>query len=440
MTFRLASLLGCAVLANAAVTFHKDVEPILQKRCQGCHRPGEAAPMSFLSYPDARPWAKAIRNAVLQGKMPPWLADPAHGKFANDSSLSAREREVLAAWADAGAPRGDPKDAPAPLRFTEGWSIGQPDVVIEMAKGFAVPASGTVPYQYIIVPTHFTEDKWIQAAEIRPGDRSVLHHVWAFARPPDSAVWKTQPVGEFIDVEALERQRRAARKPGAPDPDMFSSGLGMDAIQSYTPNSVAVRHPEGQAKLIKAGSTIVFQLHYTASGKAATDRTRIGLIFAKQPPTLRVKTVNVQSFAFSIPAGAPNHPMWAGARLRRDITLISLRPHMHLRGKDFAYRVTYPSGETEILLRLPRWDFNWQLTYRLAEPKLLPKGTLIEIVGHFDNSANNPYNPDPKSAVTYGEQTWEEMFAALMDILVDPGTADTELFETVPPPAAPRQP
>lgn len=440
MTARLASMFGFALGAYAGVTFHKDVEPILQKRCQGCHRPGEAAPMSFLTYAEVRPWAKAIRNAVLQRKMPPWLADPAHGKFANDNSLTPLEREVLSAWAGGGTPRGNPKDAPAPLKFTEGWSIGQPDAVIEMPRGFSVPASGTVPYQYIIAPTHFTEDKWIQAAEIRPGDRSVLHHVWVFARPPDSPVWKTQPLGQFIDVEALERQRQAARKPGAPDPDMFSSGLGMDAIQSYTPNSVAVRHPDGQAKLIKAGSTLVFQLHYTASGKVATDRTRIGLIFARQPPAQRVKTVNVQNFAFSIPAGAPDHPISARARLHRDITLLSLRPHMHLRGKDFEYRVTYPNGRSEILLRLPRWDFNWQLTYRLAEPKLLPKGTLIEILGHFDNSANNPYNPDPKSPASYGEQTWEEMFAALMDILVDPRVADTEVFETVPLPAAPRQP
>lgn len=435
MLRHVASLLAIAAAANAAVTFHKDVEPILQKRCQGCHRPGEAAPMSLLSYAEARPWAKAIRNAVLQRKMPPWLADPNHGKFANDSSLSRRELETLTAWADAGAPRGDPKDAPSPLQFTEGWSIGQPDVVIDMPRGFTVPASGTVPYQYIIAPTNFTEDRWVQAAEIRPGDRSVLHHVWVFARPPDSPVWKSQPVGDFVDVEALERQRRAAHKPGAPDPEMFSSGIGMDAIQSYTPNSVAVRHPDGQAKLIKAGSTLVFQLHYTPSGKAATDRTRIGLIFAKQPPALRVKTINVQNFSFSIPANAPRHPVSARARLRRDITLISLRPHMHLRGKDFEYRVTYPGGESEILLRLPRWDFNWQLTYRLAEPKLLPQGTLIEILGHFDNSANNPFNPDPGSAVSYGEQTWEEMFAALMDILVDPRVADSELFETVVLPA-----
>ncbi len=427
-----------ACLVSAAptkVTYHKDVEPILQKSCQGCHRPGEAAPMSFLTYQDTRPWAKAMRAAVLTKKMPPWFADPKYGHFSNDRTLSQPVIDTLVAWVDAGAPEGDPKDAPKPLDFVEGWAIGKPDLIIEMPKAFSVPASGKIAYQYIITPSGLTEDRWVQAAEIRPGDRSVLHHVQAHAIPATSNSAKSGKIGEFLDADAIDQatiKRTEVALAGGKVPDMFHSGGSGEFLAGYTPGSVPMVLQPGRAKLIKAGSLILFQLHYTASGKATTDRSRLGIIFAKEPPAEHVKTVNVQNFAFTIPPGVDNYPIVARARLTRDITIVNLRPHMHGRGKDFEYRAIYPTGESEIIMRVPRWDFAWQMTYYLDKPKMLPKGTIIEVLGHFDNSANNPNNPDPAALVVYGEQTWNEMLGGLIDVSLDPREAPPELFETVP--------
>lgn len=417
----------------AKPTFHKNVEPILQARCQGCHRPGEAAPMSLLTYSDARPWAKAIRAAVVQRKMPPWFADPHYGKFSNDPSLSKSEIDTLAAWVDGGAPEGDPKDAPRPLTFADGWTIGKPDVIIEMPKAFNVPATGKIPYQYIAVASGFTEDKWVQAAEVRPGDRAVVHHVQAHAISPNSQNAKI--LGEFLDANAIDERviaRTEKALAGGPVPDQFDSGLGGEYISGYTPGAEPLDMKPGQAKLIKAGSVIFFQLHYSASGKATSDRSRLGLIFAKQPPKERLHTVNVQNFAFDIPPMVDNYPVVARARLTRDMTIESLRPHMHFRGKDFVYRALYPTGETEILLNVPHWDFNWQLTYHLVKPKILPKGTIIEVVGDYDNSPNNPFNPDPKARVLYGEQTWNEMMGGLIDVVLNPDEKSPQFFESVP--------
>ncbi|MEO8026849.1 MAG: cytochrome c [Bryobacteraceae bacterium] len=431
---------GFATLAVAVtpVTFHKDIEPLLQKRCQTCHRPGEPAPMSLLSYKEARPWAKAMKTAVLTKKMPPWFPDPHFGKFVDDRTLSQEEIGKLVAWADAGAPEGDPKDAPNPLVFTDGWLMGEPDVVIEMPKAFHVPASGKIPYQYIAVATNFKEDRWVASAEIRPGNRAVVHHIQALSIP-NSPAFKTRlgesKVGEFLDADAIDRRTidmTNAVLAGKTTRNQFDSGLTSDYIQGYTPGSVPLDLKPGEAKLIKAGSLILFQLHYTASGKEMTDQSRVGLIFAKEPPKMRIHTVNVQNFAFTIPPEADNYPVVARARLKNDTTIVTLRPHMHFRGKDFEYRAIYPTGASEVLLRIPKWDFNWQMTYTLETPKTLPKGTIIEVVGHFDNTANNPFNPDPKALVVYGEQTWNEMLGGLIDVALDPKSGNVELFETVP--------
>jgi mono/diheme cytochrome c family protein len=426
-----------ASTAALTPTFHKSVEPILQARCQGCHRPGEVAPMSFLTYGETRPWAKAIRAAVVQKKMPPWFADPHYGKFSNDQRLSQAELDTLVAWADSGAIEGDIKDAPKPREFVDGWSIGKPDVIIEVPKAFHVPAEGRVAYQYIAVASGFTEDKWVQAAEIRPGNRAVVHHVQAHAISPDSPSAKI--LGEFLDADAID-QRVIARTEkalaGGPMPNQFDSGLGGEYIQGYTPGAQPLDTKPGQAKLIKAGSVILFQLHYTSSGKAGSDQSRLGLVFAKQPPTERLHTVNVQNFAFDIPPMVDNYSISARARLTRDMKIVTLRPHMHFRGKDFEYRAIYPTGESEVLMRVPRWDFNWQMTYYLETPKVLPKGTIIEVLGHYDNSPNNPFNPDPKARVLYGEQTWNEMLGGLIDVALDPYTQSPQFFESVPAPAA----
>lgn len=421
--------------APAAVSFHKDVLPILQARCQGCHRPGETAPMALLTYAQARPWAKAIRAAVLAKKMPPWFAEPGHAELAGDRRLSTREVETLTAWADAGAPEGNPKDAPKPLEFTEGWSIGTPDLVVRMAKGFTAPASGSIPYQYILMPTGLTEDRWVEAAEVRPGNRAIVHHVIAFALDPKKSVMARGKLNDFLDAEAIARA--VARKPGAPEPNQFSSGTDSEALSVFVPGFVPAVFEPHQARLLKAGSVILFQMHYTTAGQQPPDFTSIGLRFARQAPRERVKMVNVQNFAFTIPPNVDNYPIEARARLTRDVTLLSLQPHMHLRGKSFEYRATYPNGESEVLLRIPRWDFNWQLSYVLAKPKLLPKGTVLEVIGMFDNSRNNHFNPDPNAEVLYGEQTWNEMLGGLMDFSISPEIGDPEFFEPVVKKAAP---
>jgi hypothetical protein len=420
--------------ATAKVTFHKNVEPILQANCQGCHRPGETAPMSLLSYNEARPWAKAIRAAVVQKKMPPWFADPHYGKFSNDRRLSQGDIDTLVAWADSGAIEGDAKDAPKPLEFPDGWSIGKPDMIIEMPKAFNVPAEGKVAYQYIAVASGLTEDKWVQAAEIRPGNRSVVHHVQAHAISPDSP--NARNLGEFLDADAIDQRvitRTEKALAGGPMPNQFDSGLGGEYIQGYTPGAQPLNTKPGQAKLIKAGSVIFFQLHYTSSGKAGSDRSRLGLVFAKEPPAERLHTINVQNFAFDIPPMVDNYAISARARLTRDMKIVTLRPHMHFRGKDFVYTAYYPTGESEVLLKVPRWDFNWQMTYYLETPKVLPKGTIIEVLGHYDNSPNNPANPDPKARVLYGEQTWNEMLGGLIDVALDPSANSPQFFESVPP-------
>jgi hypothetical protein len=364
--------------------------------------------MPLTSYAEVRPWAKSIRSAVLQRKMPPWFADAAHGPYRNDPSLSKAELDMLAAWVDAGAPQGDPSAAPKPLDFPEGWRIGKPDAVIEVPKPFEVPASGTVPYQYISVPTGFTEDKWVEAIEVRPSNRTVVHHINASATPRGAQA----PTADFRTSDLEQRLLKSGRE--VPE---FAEG---ELLQTYVPGGSPPMLKKGQAKLIKAGSNINFQLHYTTTGKPERDQTRIGFIFAKTPPVERVKGILVFSRLFSIPPGASDHAVSARAEVLREVRLVSMLPHMHLRGKDFDVQVTYPSGETERLLRVPKYDFNWQINYYLAAPKLLPKGTILEVSGHFDNSANNRYNPDPKAEVRYGEQTWEEMLNGFMEVAMEP--------------------
>ena len=431
---RLAFLSGLSVPAFAAssneiATFHRDIAPILQRHCQGCHRPGEIGPMSLLTYNDVRPWAKAIRSAVVQKKMPPWLSDPRYGKFANDRSLGDSEIRRLETWAENGAREGDPREAPPPRTFPTGWSIGTPDFVLEMPKEFQIPANGDLMYQYIVFPTGLTEDKWVEKIEIRPGNRSVVHHAIASVISPDSKYATRVKLGEFLDP--VEFSERHVPVDGL-EPKQFSTASeSSEALQIYLPGGDPVVMAPGQAKLIKAGSLLKFQLHYTTTGKAESDRTRIGFIFAKQPPAERISTVTVQNFAFSIPPMVDNYKIRAEAILRRDVRVISYTPHMHLRGKSFEYRAYYPNGESEVLLRIPRWDFNWQITYVLAPPKLLPKGTRLETVGYFDNSPNNPFNPNPKTEVFYGEQTTNEMAGVIMDLAIEAGGSVSAIFDSV---------
>lgn len=411
----------CAITSITAadapsVTFTKDVAPILQKNCQGCHRPGEAAPFSLLSYEQARPWAKAMKEAVRLKKMPPWFAESRYGIFSNDRSLSQKEIETIAAWADAGAPQGDPKDMPAPVNFIEGWSIPKPDVVFEFPQAYQIPATGTIEYQKVIVPTGFTEDKWVQFAEARPDDRARVHHMIAFVREPGSRWLEGAKPGVFF----------VAPKPKENDAD--TSALPSDFLVGYAPGQPPEILQPGQAKLIKAGSDLVLEIHYTTNGKASTDRSKFGLVFAKQPPKERVLTLSATNGKFKIPPGDPNYKVDAEFELGTTVKLLGLHPHMHGRGKDFEYRVVYPTGETETLLRVPRYNWHWQLWYTLAKPLVLPKGTKIECTAHFDNSPNNPDNADPTKEVSWGDQSWDEMMVGFFNLVFDANTPVKEIF------------
>ena len=395
-------------VSSTAVTYYKDVLPVLQNRCQECHRPGEVAPMSFMSYSDVRPWAKAIKTAVLTKKMPPWFADPHIGSFSNNRALSQVEIDTLVSWVDSGVKEGNPKDAPKPREFYAGWEIGKPDQVLQMPVAVDIPSTGVVDYTYVVIPTGFTEDKWIQAAEARPDARSAMHHIIAFIRPPGSTWLKdAQPGVPFIPGKASAKQGSAA--------DQWPGEL----LVGYAPGLPPTECKPGEAKLLKAGSDIVLQLHYTPNGKAVSDRSKVGLVFAKEPPQRRVVTMNALNVFLKIPPGDPNYEVHSQATIPQDAMLVSMMPHMHLRGKDFLYKAVYPTGETQTLLSVPHFDFNWQLGYVLDKELVLPKGTKIECTAHYDNSPNNPANPDPTKEVHWGDQTWEEMMIGFFDIAID---------------------
>src|SRR5260221_5325344 len=411
------SVWNIAAQAAEPSKFTKDVAPVLQARCQECHRPGEAAPFSLLTYEQARPWAKAIKAAVLQGKMPPWFADPHYGKFSNDRSLLKSEIDTLVAWVDAGAPRGDAKDMPPPREFANGWTIPNPDAVIELPTPFEIPASGVLEYQHILIPAPFKTDQWVQMAEARPTDRSHVHHIIAFIREPGSTWLKDAKPGIRFVPEKVKA-----------DESKDTSELPSDFLVGYAPGQPPEQFKTGQAKLIKAGSDIIFQVHYTTNGKASTDRSRIGLVFAKEPPLKRVLTLSATNGKFKIPAGDPNYRVDAEFELGSTATLYGLHPHMHGRGKDFEFRVKFPGGETQTLLSVPHYKFYWQLWYDLSEPLVLPKGTKIECTAHFDNSPNNPDAADPKKDVVWGDQSWDEMMVGFFNLVFDAAMPVKDLF------------
>jgi hypothetical protein len=386
------------------VTFSKDVAPVLQRHCQACHRPGEAAPFSLLTYQQARPWAKAMKEAVLLRKMPPWFADPHYGKFSNDRSLSQSDVDTLVAWADGGAPEGDAKDLPPRLDYVEGWSIPKPDVVFEFPRPFQIPAAGTIEYQKAIVPSGFTEDKWVQFAEARPDDRAHVHHMILYVREPGSHWLRGEPAGIFFVA------------PKVTDDSTDTSALPSDFLVGYAPGQPPEILQPGQGKLVKAGSDFVLEIHYTTNGTASTDRSKFGLVFAKERPQTRVLTLSATNGKFKIPPRDPNYRVDAEFEVGTTVKLASLHPHMHGRGKDFEYRIVYPAGETQTILRVPRYNWHWQLWYNLAAPMVLPEGTRIECTAHFDNSPNNPDNADPSKEVTWGDQSWDEMMVGFFNL------------------------
>lgn len=420
-----AGLMLSAAAMAATPTFNKDVLPILQKHCQGCHRPGEIAPMSLLSYTEARPWAKSMKAAVISEKMPPWFADPKYGHFANDRRLSADEVATISGWVDAGAPEGNLKDAPPPIKFQDGWNI-KPDMIIEMPKDFQVKATGTINYQNILVKAHFTEDKWVVAAEMRPGNAKVVHHMRTIVRPPGST-W----LASAIPGEAYEEGSEAMG--GAKD--------GTDLLGKYNPGLGAQSFDvDGSAKFIPKGSDIVFNIHYTSVGTPQTDRSKVGLVFAKAPPKKRywMSPGTPAAFNLVIPAGDSNAEVVSEVTVGvDDAKLVYIQPHMHLRGKDYEVRVTYPTGEAETIFK-GKWNFDWQVGYQLAKPLPVPKGTRIMSIAHYDNSANNKFNPDPGKTILWGDQNWDEMQSGFLGLVFDVHTDVSKVFQSSGPSLMPR--
>lgn len=436
----LAALLAAASpLVSGEVTY-SDVAPIFYQHCATCHHPNDIAPMALLSYKETRPWAAAIREAVLTRKMPPWKADPRYGKWSNDWSLSESDIAAIKAWVEQGAKEGDPQGLPAPPVFSDGWRIGKPDAIIAIPPHTLTP-EGPDEYENFTVPTNFTEDRWVVAAELRPGNRRIVHHAHVFVVPPAAAKPASPKKEEQPDPLSTYAEWLRVREgklswirldapviddgcvvddnsywPGEKPRDADFGTWGM--LSSYLPGREPDVYPEGTARKIPAGATLSFQIHYSkATKKSEVDITSVGLIFAKEPPKQVAKRVDLSNYFFRIPAGAANVEVTECHTFKQDLYVTSLTPHMHLRGKDARFEVTYPDGHTETLLFVPHYNFNWQITYRLSEPKYLPKGTRLAIISHFDNSPNNPLNPDPTKVVRWGEASEMEMMDGWIEYL-----------------------
>jgi Copper type II ascorbate-dependent monooxygenase, C-terminal domain len=402
-------------------TYYRDVLPVLQQRCQVCHRDGGIAPMALESYEQAKRYAGAIQLATENRSMPPWFAEKGIGQFKNDDSLSDEEIAMLAAWVKAGSPAGDSSDAPPPRKWTGRWTIPAPDLEIKMSKAVSIPAEGEVDYTYEIVPTHFTEAKWVQGSEILPGMPANVHHAVVYVRPPESKWLRHAPVGEPFTAETLTSEQDRADA-------MWTDS---DILLVYAPGSTPDGWTAGMAKYIPAGSDLVFQMHYTTNGKAGVDETRIGLIFAKEKPAKRVLTLQLTNDHFVIPPNVADYRVEARGTLPNDALLLSFFPHMHLRGKRFEYNIihTDQKGRTlEPLLRV-NYHFHWQMTYQLAQPMLLKAGTELQAVAWFDNSRQNMHNPDPDASVRWGEQTSDEMMVGFFDVAVDPEFDKSRFFQ-----------
>jgi mono/diheme cytochrome c family protein len=394
---------------QAATTFYKDVLPILEQHCHACHRAGEIGPMPLITYAQARPWARAIREAVTLRKMPPWFADPHFGRFANDPSLSPAEIAAIQSWADSGAPEGRKEDAPPPVEWPAGGVTSSPDLVAGMKQPVTVRANTTVDYQYVILNPGFPVDRWVNAVEIRPGDRSVVHHAVLYVREPKSPWLRDVAAGVIYAPPANDRKAVSA-----------AAGTTSDILAIYTPGAPVMQCPAGMAKKIPADSDLVLQMHYTSKRTTVNDRTEIRIVFAKDPPRSRVLTLQMTKYDFRIPPGARNYRVTVAGTLPRDALLLSLFPHMHLRGSGFEYQVLGTHGRVDTLLKVNRYNFYWQLTYRLKTPLLLRAGTRLLWTGYFDNSADNPLNPDPSAEVTWGEQSREEMMVGFFEVAVPP--------------------
>jgi hypothetical protein len=407
------------VAAPDPATFNKHVLPILQKHCQACHRPGEIGPMSFLTYEATRPWAKAIKEAVLTRKMPPWFADPEIGHFANERKLSKADIKTFVDWVDGGAPEGSSQSKPVPIKWTDGWNL-KPDVVYEMPGAYPIPPAGVLDYIYILLPAKFPRDTWVVDGEIQPGNRSAVHHASVIVRPPGSAWLKDAKTGE----------PHIPPKTGEVALTNFNSRN--EWLMGYVPGMAPQRNfspDKGAGRMIPAGSDIFLEIHYTGTGKTTEDRTRVGLVLAKERPGKQLLNLVLYDNNFVIPPNVPDHTANTWAILNEPVTLVYLQPHLHLRGAKMDIKVTYPDGRSETLLRVPQYNYQWQLIYIRDKPLKLPKGTRIDAIATWDNSANNKFNPDPSQTVRAGQQAWDEMLVSILGVTaernVDPGKVFT---------------
>jgi mono/diheme cytochrome c family protein len=432
--FFVAQSSGADILAKskAAVTFNKDVAPILFKNCADCHRPGEAAPMSLLSYKETRPWARSIREKVVSREMPPWHADPRVGQFSNDSRLTQAEIDTITAWVDGGAQEGNSRDLPPAPKFVEGWSIGQPDLILKMSEEFTLEASGPDEYRTFEIDTGFTEDKYVQTVEARPGNRRIVHHIIAFIEPPSRDIEKMRAKMPPILYSDGFVKRVRPEVPVYDDGCQLPSGGGGNQLDGsgelqfrvrltkFLPGAKLEIWEPGTVKKIPAGSKILLEVHYSkTAGRVEKDRSMIGLVFAKQPPQKELITHMISNYYFRVPPGAENHRVKACWTAPQDIHLYSAAPHMHNRGKAMEIKVFYPDGRSEALLNVPRYDFSWQTTYNFKQSIAIPKGSRLMVTSYLDNSAKNKYNPDPTQAVRFGGPTYDEMMVAFIDYTVD---------------------
>ena len=427
------------------VTFTKDVAPIFFKNCATCHRADDIAPMSLLTYKDARPWARSIKEKVTTRQMPPWSADPHYGIFANNAQLNQSDIDTIAAWVDQGAKEGNPSDLPPEPAIVKGWRIGNPDIVLTMDKPYEIPAGGPDQYVYFTIPTNFKQDMWLRAAEIKPGNKKVVHHVIAFVLTPEQAAAMKGRLGEgraaagssiFYQDGTLQRVKMDAevRDDGCGSPNGGSAfgsnsrdnGFSGSLLAGYAPGLEPETYGEAFARRIPAGSVVMLQMHYSnfkgALTKPETDQTSVGLTFSKTPASQLNKmavTRAVSNMFFKIPAGDPNHEVTSCMTFDQDVQIVSYMPHMHLRGKDMRYDLTYPDGRKETLLWVPTFNFNWQTVYKLKDPVAVPKGSKLAVTAHFDNSERNKYNPDPAKVVRWGDPTYDEMMIGWITYVVD---------------------
>jgi hypothetical protein len=439
----IVAVLAGSVEASAAgpVTFNKDVLPILQKNCQSCHRPGNIAPMSFLSYETTRPWAKAMKAAVISRKMPPWFADPQYSHFSNDRSLQQNEIDTIAQWVDTGAVQGDPKDAPPAVEWPENGWITKPDIVL---KGVpftveAAPVKNVIEWMALLTPTGFTKDTWITSVEIKPSELSVTHHICVSFVPhrPDAVyntfLWVDKQRDESgAEVPPSDRKLRiptadgrgreiaAAAAQGVPAGNAGAGAIGV-GFTCYVPGKPLNDYRHFNAGLlVPAGYDVSWNIHYTPNGAKVTDKPEVGLTVAKEQPQRLLITSAVALTNFAVPPNEGNYETPPGEfTFLADAELHWMSPHMHLRGKDMKYKIVFPDGREQVVLNVPHYDFNWQLGYELAAPIKVPAGSKLVVVAHYDNSANNKFNPDPNRTVYNGNMTWEEMFAPFFAITVD---------------------